>query len=61
LNESGTIVSSAAARYQVNITINTPSASRAATTAFIQITWPALATPANAAGSLNVFVALDRN
>ena len=61
LNESGTVVPGAAARYQVNITTNTPSASRAATTAFIQITWPALATPANAAGSLNVFVALDRN
>jgi len=55
-------------RYQVNITIINPPSSppatptvRTATMATIQISWPAQAPLANAAGSLTSFIALDRN
>ncbi|MGB8352336.1 MAG: hypothetical protein WCD79_00455 [Chthoniobacteraceae bacterium] len=57
----------ASSNYQVNITITPATAVpstppvRTATVAVIQITWPAAAATANAAGSIISFVALDRN
>ena len=54
--------------YQVNITIINPVSVpaptppvRTVTMAIVQISWPAGASTANAAGSLTTFVALDRN
>ncbi|HEX8899452.1 MAG TPA: Verru_Chthon cassette protein B [Chthoniobacterales bacterium] len=49
-------------RYQLTITFApNGTGGRAATLAHLIVTWPAAATPANAAGSSETFVALDRN
>jgi uncharacterized protein (TIGR02598 family) len=45
-------------RYQLNLTWSGSTALRYAD---LRVTWPAAATPANAAGSTEVFVAFDRN
>lgn len=49
-------------RYRVNITFP-PSAggSKSATLSYVQVTWPALATTANAIGHCEMFAAFDRN
>jgi uncharacterized protein (TIGR02598 family) len=49
----------AAARYQLNIWL-TPSVGKRATLARLLLTWPANATVANAAGSVETVIALDR-
>jgi len=57
------LASSGSATFQVNVTVAsapTPPA-RTATMATVQISWPALAAPAHAAGSLTGLVALDIN
>jgi uncharacterized protein (TIGR02598 family) len=49
-------------RYRVNITYPPNGGlSKAATYLALQVTWPANATPANAAGSAEVFAAIDRH
>ena len=64
LDESNNVVlpASAKARCLLNVWITPPSAgSRQATTARLLLTWPAQAAIANAAGSVETVVALDRN
>jgi len=59
-------VSSAAptanSRYRMSITFP-PGAggSKSSTFSYVQVTWPALATPANAVGHCEMFAAFDRN
>ena len=52
-------------RYQLNVTWSTSnptgSCSTAVPCADLKVTWPAAATPANAIGSTEMFVAFDRN
>ena len=55
-------------RYRVAVTLTMPPATtpptppmRTATLATVTITWPAAAAPANANGTVTLFVALDRN
>jgi uncharacterized protein (TIGR02598 family) len=48
-------------RYQLAISIVPNSAPRAATLVNLKMTWPAAASPANASGSGEMFLALDRN
>lgn len=48
-------------RYQLAIAIVPNSAPRAATLVNLKMTWPAAASPANASGSGEMFLALDRN
>jgi uncharacterized protein (TIGR02598 family) len=62
-NERGmTVATSASARCLLNIWITPPAAgSKQATTARLLLTWPAQATIANALGSVETVVALDRN
>jgi uncharacterized protein (TIGR02598 family) len=49
-------------RYRMTVTMTPPSSGqRTATIGNIVTTWPAQASPANAAGSISVFIALDRN
>lgn len=51
-----------ASRYRVSITfLPNGAGARTATWAHLNATWPAAATPANAQGTAEVFVALDRN
>jgi uncharacterized protein (TIGR02598 family) len=47
-------------RYHVNITWN-PSAPTGLKYADFKVTWPAVATQANASGSVDIFAAFDRN
>jgi Tfp pilus assembly protein PilV len=63
LAQDGELLSSVlGARYQLNV-YWTPAApgTRMATSARLQVTWPALAVPSNASGAMETFVALDRN
>lgn len=55
------VASAALARYQVTVTFLSNSGARTATFSTIKVTWPAAATVANAIGSAQTFVALDRN
>jgi uncharacterized protein (TIGR02598 family) len=48
-------------RYRLNLTFLPNSGSRSATLVNLKMTWPAAATPANALGSTELFIALDRN
>jgi Tfp pilus assembly protein PilV len=48
-------------RYQLAVAIVPNSAPRAATLVNLKMTWPAAASPANASGSGEMFLALDRN
>jgi len=56
------LTSATGARYQLNVWM-TPAATgtRIATTGRLLVTWPAPAAPADALGSMEAFVALDRN
>jgi uncharacterized protein (TIGR02598 family) len=55
-----TTLLTADSRYQINITWN-PSAPTGSRYADLKVTWPAVATPANAIGSVEMFAAFDRN
>ena len=48
-------------RYRLDLTFLPNASARAATRALLQVTWPAPADPSNAAGSLSLFAAFDRN
>jgi len=48
-------------RYRLSVAFLPNTNARAATLAFLKVTWPALADPANAAGSVTMFAAFDRN
>ena len=48
-------------RYQLTITFLPNTGSRSATLIGLKVTWPAAASPANAAGSTEMFLALNRN
>jgi uncharacterized protein (TIGR02598 family) len=49
-----------ASRYQLNLTWNA-SAPAGLSYADLKVTWPATATPTNASGAVELFVAFDRN
>jgi uncharacterized protein (TIGR02598 family) len=55
------------ARYRLTVTFlpnvlpNNGSSAKTATFATLVVSWPAMATPANAAGSVQTFVAVDRH
>jgi len=62
LTEDGVAVAQAGdARYQVVISASAGSSGRMATRLNVKASWPAQAAPANAAGSVETFLALDRN
>lgn len=52
---------SPSSRYRLTVTFLPNSGARAATMATLKMTWPAAANVANAEGSAQMFVALDRN
>lgn len=48
-------------RYRLEVTFLPNARERAATRALLKVTWPAPASPANAAGAVSMFAAFDRN
>lgn len=51
----------ATSRYRLEVTFLPNTKERAATRALLKVTWPAPAPTANAAGSVSMFTAFDRN
>lgn len=51
----------ATSRYRMEVTFLPNAKERAATRALLKVTWPAPASPANAAGTVSMFAAFDRN
>lgn len=48
-------------RYRLTVTFLPNTGSRAATLAYLEMTWPAAASPINATSSVEMFLGLDRN